>query len=93
MRIRYIDYIINFVVQAFLFSGIIKIKELKLYDEQEQEGGTKVTDDKAIRVQFRLLGPLNKRHNIVIFIRKSARRTVEFKKLAGRMVPMDNRTR
>jgi hypothetical protein len=35
MRIRYISYIINLVVQAFLFLGIIKIKEFESYDEQE----------------------------------------------------------
>jgi hypothetical protein len=72
---------------------VIKIEELKSYDEQEQERGTEITDDKIIRVQFRLLGPLGKGHNIVVFIRKSAGRTAEFKKLTGKMVPMDNRTR
>ena len=32
-RIRCIGHIINLVVQAFLFTNIIKIKELELYDE------------------------------------------------------------
>jgi hypothetical protein len=93
MRIRCIGHIINLVVQAFLFSGVVKIEELESYDEQEQEGGTETTDDKAIKVQFRLLEPLGKGHNIVVSIRKSAGRTAEFKELARKMVPMDNRTR
>ena len=93
MRIRCIGHIINLIVQAFLFSGIVKIEELESYNEQEQEGGIEATDDEVVRVQFRLLGPLGKGHNIVVHIRKSAGRTAEFKELAGRMVPMDNRTR
>jgi hypothetical protein len=93
MRIRCIGHIINLVVQAFLFSGVVKIEEFESYDEQKQEKGTEATDDKPIKIQFRLLGSFDKGHNIVVFIRKSAERTVEFKELAGKMVPMDNRTR
>ena len=53
------------------------IKELKSYDKQKQ---------------FRLLGPLGQGHNIVCHIR-SAAHTARFKQLAGRLIPMDNRTR
>jgi hypothetical protein len=39
------------------------------------------------------MGPLGQGHNIVIHIRGSAGRTEEFRALAGRMIPLDNRTR
>ena len=38
MRIRYIGHIINLIVQAFLFIGVVKIDELKSYDKQEKNG-------------------------------------------------------
>ena len=50
-------------------------------------------DIEARRIKFRLLGPLGQGHNIVVHIRGSASRTEEFRELAGRMIPMDNRTR
>jgi hypothetical protein len=43
--------------------------------------------------QFRLLGPLGQGHNIVVHIRGSSAQTARFKELAGRMTPIDNRTR
>jgi hypothetical protein len=90
-RIRCIGHIINLVVQAFLFADVIGIEELESYDEQDQSG--ELIDEEAKRVKFRLLGPLGQGHNIVVYIRGSAGRTEEFKRLAGRMIPMDNRTR
>jgi hypothetical protein len=47
----------------------------------------------AIRVQFRLMGPLGQAHNIVVYIHGSAGRIEEFRTHVGRMIPMDNRTR
>ena len=47
----------------------------------------------AIRAQFRLMGPLGQAHNIVVHIRRSARRTKEFRTLVTRLILMDNRTR
>ena len=35
MRIRCIGYIINLIVQAFLFSGVVRMEELESYDEEE----------------------------------------------------------
>jgi hypothetical protein len=93
MRIRYINHIINLIVQVFLFSDIIKIEKLKSYDEQKQKENIKTTDDKIIKIQFKFLKSLSKKHNIVIYIRKSAGRTAEFKELAERMIPINNRTR
>jgi hypothetical protein len=74
-----------------LFTGVVQIEELKSYDKEEQQ--EEYTDKEAIRAKFRLLGPLGKGHNIVVYIRGSAGRTAQFVKLTGRLVPMDNRTR
>jgi hypothetical protein len=90
-RIRCIGHIINLVVQAFLFTGVVELEELESYDEQDEIGVFE--DHEAMRIQFRLMGPLGQAHNIVVYIRGSAGRTKEFKELAGRMIPMDNRTR
>jgi hypothetical protein len=91
MRIRCIGHIINLIVQAFLFIGVVQIEELESYDKEEQQ--EEYTDKEAIRAKFRLLGPLSKGHNIVVHIRGSASRTAQFVKLIGRLVPIDNRTR
>jgi hypothetical protein len=72
MRIRYIGHIINLIVQAYLFSGVIRMEELESYDEEEQQ--EEYTDKEAMRVKFRLLGPLGKGHNIVVHIRGSPSR-------------------
>jgi hypothetical protein len=88
MRIRYIGHIINLIVQAFLFSGVVQIEELESYDEEEQQ--EEYINKEAIRVRFRLLGPLGKGHNIVVHIHGSPNRTAQFVQLAGRLVPMDN---
>ena len=74
-----------------MFSGVVKIEELKSYNEQEQS--EEPTDKEAKRIQFRLLGPFGKGHNIVVYIRRLSGRTAEFRELAGRIVPIDNRIR
>jgi hypothetical protein len=90
-RMRYIGHIINLVVQAFLFTNIMAMDELELYDDQDKNGD--VTDEEARRAKFRLLGPLGQAHNIVVYMRGSPARTKVFKELAERMIPMDNCTR
>jgi hypothetical protein len=91
-RIRCLGHIINLVVQAFLFTNQVSLESLDSYDEQERHTGVfDVTE--AIRAQFRLMGPLGQAHNIVVHIRGSAGRTKEFRTLATRLIPMDNRTR
>jgi hypothetical protein len=67
---------------------VVKLEELESYDEQDEIGV--FGDHEAMRIQFRLMGPLGQVHNIVVHIRGSASRTEEFRKLAGRMIPMDN---
>jgi hypothetical protein len=69
----------------------VSLEDLDLYNEQEQARAFNVTE--AIRAQFRLIGPLSQAHNIVVHIRESAGRTEEFRTLAKRLIPIDNRTR
>jgi hypothetical protein len=64
-RIRYSGYIINLAIQAFLFSNVIEVEELESYDDEDEKGEG---DEKARRVKFRLIGPLGKLYNIVIYI-------------------------
>ena len=40
-----------------------------------------------------ITGPMGKLHNNIVHIRKSANRTAWFKDRAGKIVPLDNRTR
>jgi hypothetical protein len=86
-----ISYIINLVVQAFLFTDLVDIDELESYDKAEADG--ELIDEEAKKARFRLLGPLSKAHNIVVYIRSLGGRADHFRKLAGRMILMDNRTR
>jgi hypothetical protein len=90
-RIRCIGHIINLAVQAFLFQSLVEIDQLELYDEQEAKG--EIRDEVEERAIFRKIGPLGKLHNIVVHIQGSAGRTKEFKDLAKRTIPLDNRTR
>jgi hypothetical protein len=90
-RIRCIGHTINLVVQTFLFTNVIEMGELESYDDEDRNRD--VTDKEVRRAKFRLLGPLGQGHNIVAHIRGSPARTKAFKELAGRMIPMDNRTR
>jgi hypothetical protein len=90
-RIHYIGYIINLVVQAFLFMDLVDIDELESYNKVEAD--EELIDEEAKKAKFRLLGPLGKAYNIVVFIWSSSGRVDHFRELAGRMIPMDNRTR
>jgi len=93
-RIRCIGHIINLVVQAFLFTNVVNTEDLESYDDQEESGEMRdVEIAEQVRAKFRLLGPLGQGHNIVVHIRGSPLRTAAFKKNAGRLIPMDNRTR
>ena len=67
------------------------MEELESYDEQERsrERG----DEEAKKIRFRFLGLLGQGHNIAIHIRGSPAWIDEFKELAGRLVPLDNRMR
>jgi hypothetical protein len=70
---------------------MIDLDKLESYDLEDADG--ELTDEKTIRAKFRLLRPFGQRHNIVVHIRGSSARTDYFRKLTGRIIPMDNRTR
>jgi hypothetical protein len=96
-RIRCLGHIINLIVQAFLFSGTstaCSLEELESYDTQDTQDTEITQQDQQKRAQkMRAIGSLGKLHNIVVHIRASGGRTEEFTKSAGRMIPLDNRTR
>jgi hypothetical protein len=69
----------------------VKIEELQSYDDQDQKKEKEGEEER--RVKFRLIGPLGKIHNIVVYIRGLTARIAEFLELAGRRIPLDNRTR
>jgi len=74
-----------------LFASVVKIEELKVYNKQDQS--KELINKEAKRAKFRLLGPLSQGHNIVVYIRGSANRTNEFRKLIRRIILLDNRIR
>jgi hypothetical protein len=74
-----------------LFTDFVKIEELKSYDDQDQRGEKEGEEER--RVKFRLIGPLSKMHNIVVYIRGSTARITKFLELVGRRIPLNNRTR
>ena len=93
-RVRCIGHIINLAVQAFLFHNFAQIDELDSFEDREamaRDGLAEATED--LRQIFRVIGPLGKLHNIVIFIRASSGRTQAFVQLVGRSIPLDNWTR
>ena len=50
-------------------------------------------DDEARKARFRLLGPLSKAYNIVVYICGSLSYIARFRALARRIIPIDNCTR
>jgi hypothetical protein len=74
-----------------LFANIIDLDKLESYDLKDAD--RELTDKKAIKAKFRLLGLFGQGFNIVVYIRKSSTRIDHFRKLAGRIIPIDNRTR
>ncbi len=74
-----------------MFINVINLDKLESYNLKDTNG--ELTDKKTIKAKFKLLGPLNQEYNIVIYIRGSSARTDYFKKLAGRIIPINNRIR
>ncbi len=70
---------------------MINLDELESYDLKNTD--VELIDEKIIKAKFRLLGPLNQEYNIIIHIRGSSARTDHFKKLAERIILINNRTR
>jgi hAT family C-terminal dimerisation region len=75
------------LVQA---EGLDQLSSEATSTDKEEE---KAQANKAKQASFRTIGPLGKLHNIVVHIRSSGSRTQQFKGLAGRTIPLDNRTR
>jgi hypothetical protein len=65
--------------------------KLESYDEAETD--RKFTDKKVKKAKFRFLEFFSKVYNIVIYIRNSGDRINYFKKLAEKIIPMNNRTK
>ena len=74
-----------------MFIDLVDIDELESYDKVELD--RELIDKEVKKAKFRLLGPLSKAHNIVVYICGSGSRADYFRELAGRMILMDNRTR
>jgi hypothetical protein len=94
-RLRCMGHILNLVVQAFLFTNDEQEQEMESYDQEERMGeelDEKRQKERANRIRSRM-GVMGKVHNIVVNIRASPNRTKEFETLAGRSIPLDNRTR
>ncbi len=87
-QLHYLDHIINFAVQAFLFHNI-KIEKITLYNKSEESG--ELRDE--IKQKFWLLGSLGKLYNIIMNICSSAGHTAEFLKLVKRIILLNNYTR
>jgi hypothetical protein len=64
---------------------------LESYDKIKTD--KKFTDKKIKKAKFRLLEFFSKAHNIVIYIRNSDSRANYFRKLAEKMIPINNRTK
>jgi hypothetical protein len=67
-----------------------KDKRKKKDEELEPASDEKCERGKNIR---NIMGPMGKLHNHVVHIRSSANRTTWFIERAGKMIPLDNRTR
>ena len=72
---------------------MINIKELQSYNNVEANVDGILLDDKAQKARFRLLGPLGKAYNIVVYICGSPSRIARFKALVGRIISINNYTR
>ena len=74
-----------------MFTDLVDIDKLESYDKEEAD--RELTDKEVKKAKFRLLGPLSKVHNIVVYTRGLGSRTEYFRKLVGRIILIDNRIR
>jgi hypothetical protein len=74
-----------------LFTNLIDINKLESYDETETD--RKLINEEIKKTKFRFLKFLGKAYNIVIHIRNSDNRADYFRKLAGKIIPINNRTK
>ncbi len=74
-----------------MFYNSISAEELESYEELEKRGELK--DIEKVKRKFRLLNLFGKFYNIIMDIRSSGNRIVEFLALVTRMILLHNRTR
>ncbi len=74
-----------------MFVEVIDLEELASYDLEDED--EELTDKKVRRARIKLLESFGKGYNIVVYISGSSARTDVFKKLAERLILIDNRTR
>jgi len=92
-RLRCNGHVINLAVQAFLFGKDKDAVEESIRQasqlSQEERSGARLDTAK----EWRRLSALGRAHNFVVVMRSSTQRYQEFKKRAGRVIPLDNDTR
>lgn len=90
-NLRCNGHIINLVVQAFLFGRISD--DIDYLGTLNEEGSTHVSTTEELDT-WRKIGPLEKLHNIIIYITKTPQRKQKFKKLEPHLLTRrDNGTR
>jgi hypothetical protein len=72
---------------------LVKRKDKKKKKDEELEPASDEKQRERGRNIRNIMGPIGKLHNHVIHIRSSANRTTWFIERAGKMIPLDNRTR
>lgn len=93
-RIRCMGHVLNLVVKAFLFTDDSEEQMMESYDREDGSGQPldyKGQKERANSIRAKM-GVMGKVHNLVIHIRASPNRTKEFEALAGKSIPLDNRT-
>ncbi len=93
--IRCMGHVFNLIVKAFLFVDEHEEQLMEAYDRGDESGeepDDKSRKERANSIRIRI-GVMGKIHNIVIHIRASPNRTNEFEAIAGKSIPLDNRTR
>ena len=71
-----------------MFISLINIAKLKSYNKVKANG--ELTNKEAKKVKFRLLRPLSKAHNIVVYICSLSSYIAYFRKLARRIILINN---
>jgi hypothetical protein len=92
-RIRCLGHVLNLVVQAFLFSDVAEEERMLSYDEYDVREMTEKEKKDSETYMRNKMGVMGKLHTLVVHTRSSPNRAQEFIALAGRSVPMSNRTR
>ena len=74
-----------------MFTNLININKLKSCDEANTN--KELINKEVKKAKFKLLRPFSKAHNIVVYIRSLSGHADHFRKLARRIILIDNRIR